>query len=196
MIDPNAELTTRLRSLGARLEELAKLTESPVPEGEEADFGKLEEAIRACRATLEEVTALIPVPGGKGPPILVVDDDRVSRDILVGFLGRYGEVTAAASGAEAMAAVTRAVRSGKHFRLIFLDLMMPEMDGHEVLRRIRGVEEVYSTSTPSVVAMTTAMGDRGTVLRARQGGSEGYFVKPIDLAKLGDWVEAQGLPGG
>jgi len=39
----------------------------------------------------------------------------------------------------------------------------------------------------------TALGDRATVMRARQAGSEGYFVKPVDIQTLGGWLEGRGF---
>ncbi len=149
----------------------------------------LKEAVRRLR----ELESSLPRPGGKGLPILVVDDDSVGRGLLVDFLGRYGPTAGAQDGQEALSLVTRAIRSGNPFRLICLDLMMPGMDGGEVLHRIRSLEEVYSVRTPAVVATTTALGDRESVLKARAGGSGAYFVKPIDFAKLGRWVESLNL---
>jgi two-component system chemotaxis response regulator CheY len=187
----------KIGALSQELEELAGLLESQDGvEGSEAPLRALQEAVSASRKALEDVADLLtPAPEGNDR-ILVVDDDPVSLDVLSSFLRRYGEVTTATNGSEALATVTKAIRAGKHFGFVFLDVMMPEMDGHEVLKRIRGLEEVYSAPVPATVAMTTALGDRGTVLRARHEGSGGYFVKPVDLEKLGSWVEGKGLSRG
>ena len=197
MTEYDSGLPETLRSLSANLAKLAKAMEVGGAEDENKGEGygeALGRTVEACRAALDEIAAALPSSEPGDSKILVVDDDEVSLGLMADFLGRFGEVVAVPTGSDAVAVVTKAVRTGSQFRIIFLDLMMPEMDGHEVLRRIRGVEEVYSIQMPATVAMTTAMGDRDTVLRARQGGSEGYFVKPIDLAKLGEWVEAQLQP--
>jgi two-component system chemotaxis response regulator CheY len=125
--------------------------------------------------------------------LMVVDDDESSRELLCTFLSRFGDVEVASRGPDAVSMVTGAIRSGRPFRLIFLDVMMPEMDGHEVLKQIRRVEEVYSVARPASVAMTSAKRDRETVLRARQYGSEAYFAKPLDREKLETWMRSQGV---
>jgi len=186
-----------LRAVSRDLERLAGILESrEQEESSEVSLLALEEAAAAYRDALEEVASLLPRPHDGNDRILVVDDDPVSLDMMATFLGRYGEVTTAAAGGEALAVVTKAIRSGKNFRLVLLDVMMPEMDGHEVMKRIRGLEEVYSAGAPAIIAITTALGDRGTVLRARQAGPDGYFVKPVDLDKLGSWVEGKGFSKG
>ncbi len=185
------DLARDLRILADELETLAKKEEGEAPP-REALLDRVRGALERCGAHLENEARGRGGGGTDDPEILVVDDDGTSLGVLAAFLGRFGPVTTASSGEEALSAVTRAIRSGRHFRLIFLDVMMPEMSGTEVLTRIRGLEEVYRVPRPAVVAMTTAMGDRDTVLRARQSGSDGYFIKPLDLKKLGAWVESQG----
>lgn len=55
------------------------------------------------------------------------------------------------------------------------------------------LEEVYTAGSTALIVMTTPLGDRATVMWARQAGSEGYFVKPVDIQKLGGWLEGRGF---
>jgi CheY-like chemotaxis protein len=195
-----------LRLLATELEELARLLEGegpgedpptgsaspqetieralPLLEGHQARLADLASRLRTGRET------------GSRPRVLVVDDDEDGVSLLSAFLGRYGEVSVARSGEEGAALATKAIRSGRHFSLVFLDYQMPDMDGLETLRRIRGLEEVYSVRVPAIVAMTTASGERDIVMESKEAGSEAYFVKPLDLDRLGSWVEKLGLGQG
>ncbi len=86
------------------------------------------------------------------PLILVVDDERMNRDLLAVMLSAEGFVVAtAASGEEALAAI--AMRPPD---LILLDVLMPGMNGHEVTRRVKG--NLATKNIP--VIMVTALDDR------------------------------------
>ena len=73
--------------------------------------------------------------------VLVVDDDAVNRKLLTGMLDRLGECETAESGMGAIEAFTSAWKDWRPFDVIFLDLMMPEMDGKEVVIKIREMEK-------------------------------------------------------
>jgi len=68
---------------------------------------------------------------------LVVEDDFTSRLLLQTILKAYGECHVAADGTEALAAFLEAERTEQPYQLICLDIMMPDLDGKEVLRSIR-----------------------------------------------------------
>ncbi len=121
------------------------------------------------------------VPEDRGTALLVVDDNEVNRDLLSRRLVSAGyAVAGAASGPEALAALEEG-----RFDLVLLDVMMPEMDGLEVLRRIRarfGVSELP-------VVMASALGDSRNLVDALRLGANDYVIKPLDmqvvLARLG-----------
>lgn len=126
--------------------------------------------------------------------ILIVEDDFTSRKLLADLLASYGECDVAVDGREAIRVFEEAFRSGEPYELVCLDIMMPELDGHTVLRRIREFEaqnEVESGDGVRIV-MTSALGDAKNVLSAFKSGCEAYIEKPIEkerlfaeLAKLG-----------
>ena len=126
---------------------------------------------------------------------LIVEDDFTSRLLLQEILSRYGVVHVAVNGKEAIAAARDALDAGARYDLICLDIMMPEMDGYEVLRQIRGYEE--SRDVPSTkgskIFMVTAVHGLQSVSQAFQGLCDSYVLKPVDKAKLLALLEEFGL---
>ena len=72
--------------------------------------------------------------------ILVVDDEMVSREKMKMIMSHFGECEAVESGADAVEKFVGAWNGWTPYDLISLDVQMPEMDGVEVLNRIRGME--------------------------------------------------------
>jgi diguanylate cyclase (GGDEF)-like protein len=106
--------------------------------------------------------------------ILVVDDNPENRDMLSRRLERRGfTVASAADGPTALALATE-----HHFDLVLLDVMMPGMNGLEVLRGIREVRSL--TDLP--VIMVTARDQSQDVVEALGLGANDYITKPVDFA--------------
>jgi two-component system, chemotaxis family, chemotaxis protein CheY len=128
---------------------------------------------------------------------LIAEDDFTSRVLLQEILKQDGAVHLAVNGKEAVEAVRIAMDAGKPYDLICLDIMMPEMDGYEALKEIRGMEE--SRGVPSSVCarifMTTALHDMRNVIQAFNGSCDAYLLKPIDKAKLLKQLNEFGLTG-
>ena len=105
--------------------------------------------------------------------VLVVDDDAELCRLVTRFLVREGfDISWAPSGA---IGVERALT--EDYSLIMLDVMMPDTDGFEVLRRIR-----QQSRTP--VLMLTARGDTHDRIRGLEMGADDYLPKPFDPAEL------------
>ena len=115
---------------------------------------------------------------------LIVEDDFTSRLLLQELLKHYGSTHIAVNGKEAVAAVRLALDSFEPYDLICLDVMMPEMDGHEALQQIRALEASKSIRRPSRIIMTTALVDVDNVMQARDQGCDRYLAKPIIKATL------------
>jgi CheY-like chemotaxis protein/predicted Ser/Thr protein kinase len=117
------------------------------------------------------------------PRLLVVDDDSMNRDMLSRRLARHGyEVATAADGFEALELT--AIRP---FDLVLLDVMMPGIDGFEVLRRLRQTYPVHSLP----VVMATARGGSDSVVKALQLGANDYVTKPFDFDVLLARIQTQ-----
>ena len=126
---------------------------------------------------------------------LVVEDDFTSSKILQRLLDTNFETDIAADGVEAVNAFKSAHDSHAHYDVIFLDIMMPKKDGHQVLKDIRQYEETnkIGSSDSAKIIMTTALDDSKNVLSAFKSGCEGYIVKPYNKQKIFEKLEELGL---
>jgi len=108
---------------------------------------------------------------------LVVDDDVRNIFALSTVLERHGmEVIAASTGAEAIERIGRT----PDLALVLMDIMMPEMDGYETIRRIRAMPE--HRQLPIIALTAKAMkGDREKCLEA---GASDYIAKPVNTEQL------------
>jgi two-component system chemotaxis response regulator CheY len=128
--------------------------------------------------------------------VLIVEDDFISRKLLVKMLGHYGECDVAVNGMEAIEAFTLALDSSSPYDLICMDIMMPHIDGQQALKEIRNIEKERGITPANEVKviMTTALDDPKTVVESLyKGGAASYVVKPIDRKKLMDEVRKLNL---
>lgn len=114
--------------------------------------------------------------------ILIAEDDLTSRTVLAAVLKKQGyEVLETVNGAEAWAAV----REPDAPRLVILDWMMPEMDGPEIVRRLRSLQ----TDRPPYVIMLTSKDEKADVIAGLDAGANDYLAKPYDAGELRARVE-------
>jgi two-component system chemotaxis response regulator CheY len=118
--------------------------------------------------------------------ILIVEDEFISRSLLLALLGNYGVCDVAVDGHEAVAAMTQAIRDQYPYSLVCLDIMMPDMDGHQALTGLRSAENAAAISNEkrAKVVMTTALSDYDNFHRAYQSSCDSYIVKPISKSVL------------
>jgi two-component system chemotaxis response regulator CheY len=127
--------------------------------------------------------------------ILVVEDDFGSRRMMQKLLEGYGDVDVVVDGEEAVEAFRMALEESSPYQFVFMDIMMPKMDGHEALKRLRELERELGVKAPNEakVVMTSVLEDPQNVIEAYYGGSaSGYLIKPIDREKLEDEMERLG----
>ena len=121
----------------------------------------------------------------KDKVILIVDDDVRNRYALSSYLDMYDVRVFTASDGEA---ALNLLRSGKSVDLILLDIMMPVMDGYEMLRLLRSDE---SFKDIPVIAVT-ARAMKGDDVKCLEAGATDYIAKPIDLknfmSKMLKWL--------
>jgi CheY-like chemotaxis protein len=112
-----------------------------------------------------------------GKKVLVVDDDVRNIFALTSLLERHHmETVVAASGEEAI----NIVQKTPEVSLVLMDIMMPEMDGYETMRRIR--QEPQFRMLPIIALTAKAMkGDREKCLEA---GASDYIAKPVNTDQL------------
>ncbi|MGD9642588.1 MAG: response regulator [Elusimicrobiales bacterium] len=115
--------------------------------------------------------------------ILMIDDDADFSALAAAHFSRLGyAVTLATDGKDGLAKA-RALKPD----LVFLDIMMPEMNGIEVLRELKAADE---TAEVPVLVMSGKYMDGGmTDLFAQEGNFKGFFAKPVVLGQLQQKVE-------
>ena len=116
--------------------------------------------------------------------VLVVDDTQATIDLVLDFLDAY-DVIAANCGAAALE-----VLASESIDLVLLDIVMPDMDGLEVCRRIRsGCDDAIDVDIP--VIFLTARDDDETIDAAYSSGADDYVTKPVRKLELLARIETQ-----
>ncbi|MDR3556238.1 MAG: response regulator transcription factor [Syntrophobacteraceae bacterium] len=108
---------------------------------------------------------------------LIAEDDFTSRTVLEAVLKKNGdEVVVTVNGAEAW----QAMRHHDAPKLAIIDWMMPEMDGLEVVRLLRTLEN----DQPPYIIMLTSKGETADIIAGLDAGANDYLTKPFDLGEL------------
>ncbi|PKN04037.1 MAG: response regulator [Deltaproteobacteria bacterium HGW-Deltaproteobacteria-9] len=126
--------------------------------------------------------------------ILIAEDDFTSRTMLAAVLKKGGDdVVETANGLEAW----NEIQKPDAPRLAIFDWMMPEMDGLEIVRRIRALESDQTTSPDSpatadrhYLIMLTTRDDKSDIIAGLNTGADDYLAKPFDPGELRARVEA------
>ena len=110
--------------------------------------------------------------------VLVVDDNLINLKVVSGLLKPYQiKVETALSGAEALEKIER-----RDFDLVFMDHMMPEMDGIEAFHRIRKKKGMYFKEVPIIALTANAVAGAREMFLAE--GFQDFVAKPIELSVL------------
>jgi signal transduction histidine kinase/ligand-binding sensor domain-containing protein/CheY-like chemotaxis protein len=118
-----------------------------------------------------------------GMPVLVVDNNLTTRDILGSLLASWGmHPTLAGDGAGALRSLAQASDAGRPFRVVVTDANMPEMDGFQLAEEIRKDARFSGTT----IMMLTSAGQRGDAARCRALGLAAYLTRPVGQAELLD----------
>jgi two-component system chemotaxis response regulator CheY len=126
---------------------------------------------------------------------LITDDTIVARTLLEKHLSPVADCDFAEDGIQAVQAVRKSIEEKNPYDLICLDIMMPNMDGQEALKRIRQIEKengIHGLDGVKVI-MTTALGNSDNVMEAFREGCEAYLVKPLNKVKLFEEMEKLGV---
>ena len=152
--------------------------ESEVGRGSEFHF-----TVRMALGTVNRLAAEAQAPPEilRGVRVLVVDDNSTNRRILKGGLRRWGmKPVTVESGQKALGQLTAAHQAGSPYELVLTDMHMPEMDGFELVTRVRKNPELARAT----IMMLTSAGFRGDAARCQKLGVAAYLLKPIRQAEL------------
>jgi two-component system chemotaxis response regulator CheY len=189
----NAVITPRqVRSLISATDKLSELIRNPVVsnhvniQASQDDLDGQVPNFSPSTDSAEANTLKQPRKADKPLRILLAEDDFACRLLLQTFLARYGECHTAVNGKEAVEVFSISIEQEQPYDMICMDIMMPEMDGREAVRRIRAIEEASGTLSSSGVKiiMTTTVEDVKEVILCFQELCDAYLMKPIDLAEL------------
>jgi signal transduction histidine kinase len=132
---------------------------------------------------LREVPAGSPGDGrALGPRVLLVDDSAGNRDILRRYLERQGyDVTTSDNGQECLELMEQG-----EFTLVLLDVVLPVLDGFQVLKQIKANPALRSTP----VILISALDESSRAVRCIHMGADDYLVKPFDPVLLKARIDA------
>ncbi|MHB9293011.1 response regulator protein [Hollandina sp. SP2] len=142
---------------------------------------------------IEQTGAVGRVIATEDTKILVVDDNSINLTVALGFLATHKiEADTVLSGQAAIEQVQQ-----KRYDLVFMDHMMPGMDGIEATARIRGLPEVWYKNMPIIALSANAVtGAREAFL---EGGMNDFISKPIDAGQLNlmllKWLPKEKIAG-
>lgn len=186
-----ASTTHDLREKVARIVEAARLSadESSGPIERRAASVELKATTDQllARVGADAADALSPEAFGSGsgrPSVLLVEDNEENRELLAHMLrSRGADVLAVGSGRDAVDAAARL-----RFRFVLLDLQMPEMDGFQVLRRLRTLPGGDRLPVVALTALTSDLVKE----RCEAEGMNDFVSKPVSLARVGELVAKWG----
>lgn len=122
----------------------------------------------SCKLTIHDVR------------VLLVDDNHINLMVAKSLLNSYGlYVDTALNGAAALNACQTT-----HYPIIFMDQMMPDMDGVETMRQIRALDPYYAPGNESKIIVLTANAIRGSREQLIKEGFDEYLGKPLNLRQL------------
>ena len=114
--------------------------------------------------------------------ILIAEDDYTSRTMLSAVLQKAGhDVLAVEDGYEAW----QILRQEDSPKLLILDLLMPKMDGLEVIEMVRASQK----KVPPYIIMLTSKGEKRDIIQGLDAGADDYLTKPFDVGELRARIE-------
>jgi signal transduction histidine kinase len=143
---------------------------------EEPSSDPLSPALREMASAVPSLADEHGVPEQMQGTILVVDDNEMNRDLLSRNLKKQGYLTQLAENGQKALDILKT----KHFDLVLLDMMMPEMNGYEVLQILKSDPRYHDIP----VIMLSALDEIDSVVSCLEAGAEDYLTRPFEPALL------------
>jgi len=127
--------------------------------------------------------------------ILVVDDDWTNRKLMSACLKKVSNCDEADDGMLGIQKFQSALEAGEKYDLLFLDIIMPGINGIEVVKLIREIEGKFNIpgSDGVKIILCTSLDKTNSIADSLNSGYEGYLVKPISKGALFDEMEKFGF---
>jgi len=123
---------------------------------------------------------------------LVIEDEMTALIKMKAMLSAYGEGTGVTNGYQALEQCAAAIKKGKPFDLIAIDIGLPKVSGLQVLQAINKLESEHQV-TASKKIMVTASGTKDNLIKAASSGCNGFMVKPVKKDTLDEKMAALGF---
>ena len=126
---------------------------------------------------------------------LLIEDQKDVRNLMQAFLSGLGSCEMAEDGIQGLSLFQQSLSENRPYDAVFLDIMMPKLEGQEVLQKIRALEETKQILPPTSVKiiMTTALGDSENIMEAFKSQADAYLIKPIMQNKLFETMQKAGI---
>jgi two-component system chemotaxis response regulator CheY len=130
---------------------------------------------------------------------LVVEDDPTTNSIFSKWLSAEGQCSSFENGEDALKLFEEKIKAKEYFQLLILDINLPGMNGFEILKKVRDLEELHFAPS-SKVLMATANEDTQSLMTAFEAQCDGYLRKPFsksmfkkEIAKAGHALPSETL---
>lgn len=110
--------------------------------------------------------------------ILIIDDEMAALAKMKVLLAPYGECKLSTDAAKALQYCEKAIENGAPFELITIDIHLGDLDGNELLEKIKQIELEANVPAAKKI-MITAMGTAENLLIAHTKGCDAFIVKPV-----------------
>jgi two-component system, chemotaxis family, chemotaxis protein CheY len=115
---------------------------------------------------------------------LIIEDTAVIFRIVQHILAEFGESDIAEDGLKAIKKVKLSMNENNYYDLILLDIMIPEINGLDVLSNIRNLEKIHSDLKPAKIIILTSLSEPKYIKAGMARGCDSYLLKPVDKYKL------------
>jgi len=113
---------------------------------------------------------------------LIIEDDFVSTLILEDLLKNYGTCKVISNSQKVFEIMEEILDNT--FDMIFLDIMMPEIDGIEILKTIRSEEEKKKLKKKNIIIMQSALNEKSIIEESKKNDCNDFLEKPLNIKQL------------
>ncbi len=127
---------------------------------------------------------------------MIVDDDKRILLLLEKFLSTYADCVVADNGKDAVKAFRVALEEGRPFAAVFMDIMMPDASGHEVVQLLRAIEKEVGVEEVGIfkLVMISAISDvKNVTFSFFKGQADAFVAKPFSKKDLIDNLKQAGV---